>query len=95
MVLDYFCDFVKMYIEVSGLENIEDWELYDYHERVVEQFKNEYTYAFTYALSKVGNITVKFDYDFMTKKMTLISMENYLYIHQSLVSTDPKIKIWF
>lgn len=85
-----------MYIEVKGLEQIEWQDLYDYHEQIVEQFKNEYQHILKYEYPRTPNIEVVFNYNFKTEKFTLVSFpQKYKFMHTRLLETDQRIMKWF
>ncbi|WP_299116851.1 hypothetical protein [uncultured Winogradskyella sp.] len=84
-----------MYITAKGLEQIHNQEELEYHERIVRQFKNEYDYAFKYEFPRTPNIDVVFIYDLETCKFRLVSISSLKFVHNRIVSTDPKIKKWF
>jgi len=84
-----------MYIEVKGIEDIDNQELYDYHFDLIKQFKNEYEYAFNYECPKAGNFEVVFEYDYSNCKVKLISIEKLRFVHDRIVLIYPRMKKWF
>lgn len=85
-----------MNFTINGLEPIEDnQELYDYHYSIVEQFKNEYKYAFCYEFSKASMVDVVFNYDWQTSKFEFVSINKLDFVHNRIVSVYPKVRKWF
>lgn len=85
-----------MQIEVTGLEAIDNQDMFDYFEARIDQFKNEYDDAFSYECSKASNFVVTFHFDIDTQKMTLVQIpHNYRYVHNRLIEVYAEVMKWF
>lgn len=85
-----------MQFEITGIEEIDDQEAYDYYSAIIDQFKNEYQYLFDYACSKASNFIIKFSFDPGTEKFKLVHIpNNYRSIHTRLLEVEERIKKWF
>ncbi len=70
-------------------------EEYEFHQRIIRQFKNEYDYAFKYLQHDTPNIIIELNYFTENRKFEFVGISNLKYIHDTLVRTDYKIKKWF
>lgn len=66
-----------------------------FHQRVIEQFKSEYAYAFKYAQHNTPNITIELNYLTENRKFQFLSISSLKYVHDNLIRSDEKIKKWF
>ncbi len=70
-------------------------EEFEFHERLINRFKSEYSYAFKYECSKAGNVEVEFNYFTETQKFKLIKISSLEHVHNRIISVYPKVKKWF
>jgi len=70
-------------------------EEFDFHERLINQFKKEYEYAFDYEDSKAGNVEVVLNYGTETQKFKLEKISSLAHVHNRVVAVYPKVKRWF
>lgn len=85
-----------MQIEITGLDHIDHQEELEFHEDIVNAFKNQYEDAFLYEKAFASNFVVKFHYDTEIRKFKLLEIpHNYKATHNRLVEIHPKIMRWF
>lgn len=70
-------------------------EAFEFHQRVIDQFKSEYDYAFKYAEIKTPNITIALIYLTEIRKFQFVSISSLKYVHDNLLRSDAKIRKWF
>ena len=70
-------------------------EEHQFHERIINQFKNEYTYAFTYIECKTPHINLTLNYSTENRKFQLLSISGLKHVHDYLMRSDGKIMDWF
>lgn len=70
-------------------------EAFEFHQRVIDQFKSEYDYAFKYVETKTPNITITLIYLTEIRKFQFVSISSLKYVHDNLLRSDEKIRKWF
>lgn len=86
-----------MYFDISLDKDEFDMtqEEQSFHQRVIDQFKNEYAYAFKYLQHNTPNITITLHYLTEIRKFQFLSISSLKYVHDNLLRSDEKIRKWF